>query len=78
MQFGGFAVSPVVGCMAKDFVAQLKADGRPIVEGAFIVASYDPVRIIHRSCGKHVIHVRWATDIVVLCRPAIPPSAPPQ
>jgi len=46
MQFGGFAISPVVGCMAKDFVAQLKADGRPIVEGAFIVASYDPVRMM--------------------------------
>ncbi len=58
MQFGGFAISPVVGCMAKDFVAQLKADGRPIVEGAFLIASYDPVRMIVRSnqlCAQYLL-----------------------
>ena len=43
-------MSPVVGCMAKDFVKELKADGQDIVEGAFIVAGYDPVRSIARYC----------------------------
>ena len=44
LQFGGFAISPVVGCKAKAFVEQLKADGHSIIEGSFSVASYDPVR----------------------------------
>jgi hypothetical protein len=44
LQFGGYAVDPIPTMKAQQLVQQLKAAGKPVKEGMFFVAGYDPVR----------------------------------
>ena len=43
-QFSGYAVDPIPTMKADQLVQQLRAAGKPVKEGFFVVAGYDPVR----------------------------------
>ncbi len=43
-QFGGYAVDPIPTMKANQLAQQLRAAGKPVKEGFFVVAGYDAVR----------------------------------
>lgn len=45
VQYGGFAVEGVVNLKARNFAAQLVADGVAFEQGTYATAGYDPVRL---------------------------------